>query len=133
MVDFAFEPSSVEVQAGTTVTWTNDGQTPHTATADDGSFDSGNVAPGQSFSQAFEQPGTFDYHCEFHPQMTGAVVVQGEGGSQPTQPRVQRQRGGDGLPETGVDVGAFLYLAAALIATGAALLRLNRDKALGSK
>src|SRR5215217_3160484 len=75
VVDFAFEPGTLTVPAGTTVTWTNTGNRPHTVTADDGSFDSGRLDPGEQFSQTFDQPGTFAYHCGFHPEMQGSIVV----------------------------------------------------------
>ena len=75
VVDFAFEPATVTVPAGATVTWTNTGSRPHTVTADDGSFDSGRLDPGEQFSQTFDQPGTFTYHCGFHPEMQGSIVV----------------------------------------------------------
>jgi plastocyanin len=78
VVDFDFEPGTVSVPAGATVTWTNNGSRPHTVTADDGSFDSGRLDPGEQFSQTFDQPGTFAYHCGFHPEMQGAVVVTEE-------------------------------------------------------
>ena len=75
VVDFAFEPATVTVPAGATVTWTNTGARPHTVTADDGSFDSGRLDPGEQFSQTFDQPGTFTYFCGFHPEMQGSIVV----------------------------------------------------------
>jgi plastocyanin len=75
IVDFAFQPASLEIPAGTTMTWTNSGAATHTATADNGAFDSGRLAPGASFSQTFNSAGTFTYHCEIHPQMTGTIVV----------------------------------------------------------
>jgi plastocyanin len=75
IVNFAFEPASVDVPVGGTVTWTNNGGAPHTVTADDGAFDSGELAPGASFSQTFDAAGTFTYHCNIHPQMTGTVNV----------------------------------------------------------
>src|SRR5215211_3287311 len=75
VVDFAFDPGTLTVPAGATVTWTNAGSRPHTVTADDGSFDSGRLDPGEQFSQVFEQPGTFTYHCGFHPEMQGSIVV----------------------------------------------------------
>src|SRR5215212_1690693 len=75
VVDFAFEPGMLTVPAGATVTWTNAGSRTHTVTADDGSFDSGRLDPGEQFSQTFDQPGTFTYHCGFHPEMQGAIVV----------------------------------------------------------
>src|SRR5215213_9794642 len=75
VVDFAFEPGTLSVPVGATVTWTNTGSRPHTVTADDGSFDSGRLDPGEQFSQTFDQPGTYTYHCGFHPDMQGSIVV----------------------------------------------------------
>src|SRR5215212_5942076 len=75
VVDFAFEPGTISVPVGATVTWTNTGSRPHTVTADDGSFDSGRLDPGEQFSQTFDQPGTYTYHCGFHPEMQGTIVV----------------------------------------------------------
>jgi plastocyanin len=75
IVDFAFEPPAVSVTAGSTVTWTNSGAAPHTATSDSGAFDSGTLQPGASFSQTFDTPGTFGYLCTIHPSMTGTVTV----------------------------------------------------------
>src|SRR4051794_4215731 len=75
IVDFAFQPASLEVTAGTTVTWTNSGAAPHTVTADDGAFDSGTLQPGSTFSFTFDTPGTFAYHCEIHPNMTATIIV----------------------------------------------------------
>jgi plastocyanin len=75
--DFAFSPNPVEVPVGGTVTWTNQDQVPHTATAEDrGVLQSGTISPGSSFSQVFDQAGEFPYFCEFHPNMTGTIVVQ---------------------------------------------------------
>jgi plastocyanin len=75
VVDFAFEPAMVMIEAGDTVTWTNAGVRPHTVTADDGSFDSGRLDPGEQFSFTFNEPGTFAYVCGFHPEMQGSVMV----------------------------------------------------------
>ena len=72
---FVFQPGSLEVMAGTTVTWTNDDPTPHTVTAVDGSFDSGAIASGATFSQTFDTAGTFAYACAIHPTMTGTIIV----------------------------------------------------------
>jgi plastocyanin len=76
IVDFAFAPQEVTVAAGTTVTWTNEDWAPHTVTATEGSFDSGRLDTGQSFSYSFDESGTFAYFCTFHPGMTGSVIVQ---------------------------------------------------------
>jgi plastocyanin len=75
--DFFFEPDQLTIAPGTTVTWVNDGQTPHTSTADDGTWDSGTLQPGESFSFTFDEPGTYSYLCEIHPEMTGTVNVTG--------------------------------------------------------
>lgn len=75
--DFAFGPNPIELAAGDTVTWTNQDQVPHTATAEDrGVLQSGAISPGSSFSQVFPDAGEFAYFCEFHPNMTGTIVVQ---------------------------------------------------------
>ena len=74
--DFQFTPPSVTVKVGGTVTWTNNGPSTHTVTADDGSFDSGNLNAGKTFSHTFQTAGTFSYHCSIHPFMKAEVVVQ---------------------------------------------------------
>ena len=88
VVDFAFNPETLEVAIGTTVVFTNRGAAPHTATSDDGAFDSGRIDSGASFSLTFDAPGTYAYHCEFHPNMRATItVVQGEDGEDdPTAP-----------------------------------------------
>jgi plastocyanin len=73
MVDNAFEAKSITVDVGDEVTWTNAGAAPHTATADD--FDSGSVAPGETFTWTAEEPGTVTYVCTFHPGMEGTITV----------------------------------------------------------
>ena len=75
IASFAFAPPSVTVKAGTTVKWTNEDTVSHTITADDGSWGSGSLGKGQSFSQVFTQAGTFTYYCTIHPSMKGTVVV----------------------------------------------------------
>ena len=75
IANFAFQPDSLQVATGTTVTWTNADSTAHTVTADDGAFDAGPLAPGASFTQTFTTPGTYTYHCQIHPFMTGTIVV----------------------------------------------------------
>ena len=75
VVDVAFQPADIEVPAGTTVGWTNEDPFAHTVTARDGAFDSGAVDGGVTYSQTFEQPGSYDYFCAIHPSMTGTVTV----------------------------------------------------------
>src|SRR6478752_5705287 len=67
--NFAFSVATLSISAGTQVTWTNNDATAHTVTADDGSFNSGNIAPGASFSHTFNNMGTVNYHCAIHPMM----------------------------------------------------------------
>ena len=75
--DNFFDPPDVAVEPGSTITWTNNGDEPHTVTADDGSFDSGMLNPGDSYTVAFGGQGTVTYHCEIHPEMRGSVTVGG--------------------------------------------------------
>jgi plastocyanin len=78
---FAFSPATLTVTVGTTVTWTNMTQAPHTVTSDDGkTFDSGSSNPvspsGGTFSFTFTKAGTFTYHCQIHPFMKAIIIVQ---------------------------------------------------------
>jgi plastocyanin len=76
--DFAFHPASVTVPAGGRVVWVNcddAGSDAHTSTSDGPAWDSGLLAPGEVYSRTFDQAGSFPYHCEPHPSMTGAIVV----------------------------------------------------------
>jgi len=75
IVDFAFEPAELEVTAGTTVTWTNVGGQPHTATAEDGSFDTGVLTTDKRASHTFTEPGTYPYVCTLHESTMQAVLV----------------------------------------------------------
>ncbi len=75
IVDFAFDPDSIEIVIGTTVEWTNLGDAPHTTTANDGTWDSGTLSNGGSFSFTFNETGVYDYICTIHPSMEGVVVV----------------------------------------------------------
>jgi plastocyanin len=73
---WAFQPHSLEVAPGATVTWVNNSDVAHTVTGDDLAFDdSGLIEPGDSFSQTFDEPGTYRYRCGPHPEMTGVIVV----------------------------------------------------------
>jgi plastocyanin len=72
----AFAPSPVVIAPGGTVTWTINANTSHTSSADDGSWNSGNIAPGAQFSRTFANAGSYTYHCQIHPGMVGTVTVQ---------------------------------------------------------
>lgn len=73
---FAFNPGTLSVAVGTKVTWTNDDSVAHTVTANDGSFDSGQLQPGNTFSHTFSKAGTIAYHCNNHPSMTATIIVK---------------------------------------------------------
>ncbi len=79
--DSRFTPSSITVQAGTTVTWTHKGTITHTVTSGernnpDGLFNSGDLNNGGIFSFTFNTPGTYKYFCFYHIPMTGTVIVK---------------------------------------------------------
>jgi plastocyanin len=74
---FAFAPVTLTVPVGTTVTWTNRDEEPHTVAASDGSFHSPGMGTGATFAHTFPNAGTFDYVCSIHPMMRGTVVVTG--------------------------------------------------------
>jgi LPXTG-motif cell wall-anchored protein len=83
IADFSFRAPTITVRVGQTVTWTNRGPSSHTATAGDGSFDTGVLRKGASASHRFARAGTFAYQCKIHPFMKGTVRVVGASGSQP--------------------------------------------------
>lgn len=70
-----FSPAAISVKRGETVTWRNNDIVPHTATAA-GRFDSGEIAPGKTFSKKMEKPGDYDYICTYHPGMKGRIEVK---------------------------------------------------------
>jgi plastocyanin len=76
-----FSPAHIQVVLGTTVTWTNQDNVPHNVTLSPVVMSSSNdwesrlLYPGQSFSYTFTSQGTFQYHCQEHPGMIGAVIV----------------------------------------------------------
>jgi plastocyanin len=86
--DFFFDPDQITVAPGTTVTWVNDGEAPHTVTSTDGKdLDSATLQPEDTYSFTFEDGDageTYAYQCTIHPQMTGSVKVSGGGGAMPS-------------------------------------------------
>jgi plastocyanin len=74
--DYFFDPPTFTVKAGTRITITNLGYHDHSATSDKGVFDSGTLAPGQSFSFTFQDKGEFIFYCKFHPEMHAKIIVQ---------------------------------------------------------
>ncbi|HET8813535.1 MAG TPA: cupredoxin family copper-binding protein [Solirubrobacterales bacterium] len=75
--DFAYTPDPVTIEEGGKVTWINRDSAPHTATAEDGSFDTGTLDEGKLNSESFKKAGTYAYICSIHPQMQGTVEVVG--------------------------------------------------------
>jgi LPXTG-motif cell wall-anchored protein len=148
IVDFEFQPGSVTIDQGDTVTWTNNGPTAHSATAPDGSFDTGIFPAGQSRSHTFEQAGTFSYICTPHPNMHGTIVVRASqsgggdtpdssaggggdsggssGGGSGTGAESAQTDTGPSLPNTGSDSGALLVLGALMLLLGIAVHRRAR-------
>jgi LPXTG-motif cell wall-anchored protein len=141
IADFNFSPATITINEGDTITWNNNGPTPHSATANDGSFDTGILRKGQSGSHTFNQAGSFSYYCTPHPYMKATVVVQAAqsgggdtGGSGSGAAGGSGSTGGTGadasqsddaptLPDTGSDSGALLVLGGLLLALGLAVRR----------
>jgi plastocyanin len=76
LYDDRFEPMTLAVALGSTVRWMNYGKHTHTVTAADGTWDSGDIGPGQSYSATFSKPGTYHFYCRHHQGMRGMIVVQ---------------------------------------------------------
>ncbi|MGH2812413.1 MAG: cupredoxin domain-containing protein [Actinomycetota bacterium] len=140
MVDNAFQPGTIAVQPGTTVTWINNGKVIHTATGDGGGFDSGVLGAGASFSFTFSEPGRYPYYCQIHGAaggvgMAGAVVVQGAPGDSASTPGSAGSESAPevsgapatvvagGLPNTGREAGLWALVGALLIVAGTILVR----------
>ncbi len=78
MMGTSFSPATITVPVGTTITWKNASNMPHTSTSDNGVWDTGNIAAGASATTKFSTAGTFPYHCTYHVAlgMVGTVVVK---------------------------------------------------------
>jgi len=74
--NFSFMPASLTVPAGTTVTWVNRDDVPHTIASTEKKFKSQVLDTDEQFSYKFTDPGTYEYYCSIHPKMTGKIVVQ---------------------------------------------------------
>jgi LPXTG-motif cell wall-anchored protein len=142
--DFKFFPKTITVNEGDSVTWNNNGPTLHTATAEDGSFDTGNLNKGDSDTITFDSAGRIPYICTPHPFMKGTVVVKAassgsggsdsdtDGGEEPTVTTADDTASGsdddsDGLPATGFETLAIALLGMGTL--GAGLLLRRRDQA----
>lgn len=79
IVDIDYEPGEVTVAKGGTITWTNDGNLPHTVTKDSGpgpDFSSDTLSNGDTYEQTFDTAGTIEYVCKIHPQQRGTITVE---------------------------------------------------------
>ena len=74
--NFSFSPNNISVTSGQEVVFTNNDSVTHNILADDNSFSSGQLKPGQSYQKTFLNVGTISYHCSIHPSMTGQIEVQ---------------------------------------------------------
>ena len=82
--NFVFEPARLTIKAGTTVTWVNRDDIPHTVASKDRLFKSKAMDTEESYSFTFTTPGEYDYFCSLHPHMTGTIVVEGQAGNAAT-------------------------------------------------
>lgn len=73
---FKFAPAALTIKAGDSVEWTNHDIAPHTATDEEGDWDTGTLSRSQSATLTFKTPGTYSYFCAFHPQMTATLTVE---------------------------------------------------------
>jgi len=74
--NFSFGPGTLTVPVGTTVTWTNRDDIPHTVVSTEGAFKSKVLDTDEKFAYTFSKAGTYPYFCSIHPKMTGKVIVQ---------------------------------------------------------
>jgi hypothetical protein len=132
MEDNFFDPANITVEPGTTVTWVQGGNNPHTTTSYDGLWDSGMIEGGSggTFSFTFEEPGTYDYFCVPHEQlgMIGTVTVTGSiatatAAASPTATALA-DTGGPPITPLSITVAATL----ALVVTGVVALALLRRR-----
>jgi plastocyanin len=77
--NFNFTPPTLIIPPGTTVTWTNDDDSPHSVREKDGKFKSAALDTDEKFSQTFAAPGEYEYFCSIHPRMVGKIVVKSMG------------------------------------------------------
>lgn len=101
---WGYNPDSLSVVTGTTITWRNTGATPHTVTDEDGAFDSGTLQPGQTYVRTFNKPVAITYYCEPHPWMTATLVVAKPGEKPPVvKPKPDGESKGEFKPPTVID------------------------------
>jgi len=74
--EFTFAPAALTVPVGTTVTWTNHDEEPHTVTSATGAFGSTGLSNEETFARTFTRPGTYEYFCALHPHMKATLIVK---------------------------------------------------------
>jgi LPXTG-motif cell wall-anchored protein len=145
IADFHFAPSTTTIHVGDTITWSNSGPSSHTATATNGSFNTGILKKGHSASHTFTQAGTFAYVCQIHPFMHGTIIVLASTTTTTTSATTSTPTttptattptattaaatpapAGPTLPNTGFNVLSGLSAGLVLLGTGAALRRTRR-------
>jgi plastocyanin len=137
--NFKFSPGTSSVHVGDTITWTNRDIAPHTATAKDGSFDTGTINKNKSGSHTFTKAGSFAYICSIHPSMKGTVTVlassSGGSGGSGSGGTSSGTSGGNGsgststpsssspsnLPHTGFDIAVVVLIAMCMTGSGMSL------------
>ena len=125
---FSFSPAQITIAVGDTITWTNSDAQAHTASADDGAWDSGPLpGTGATRSVTFQQAGTFPYHCDIHPTMTGTVTVQAAGATAPATDAGQRTSDGGGS-DGGLVVGLAIAATAWVVTFAIVRRRLTRAR-----
>ena len=145
IADFSFAPATFTINQGDTVTWVNNGPTAHSATANNGSFNTGILKAGQSASHTFAQAGTFSYYCQPHPFMKASIVVQaaqtggtsggstdsgatGSTGSSGTGATAAQADGGPTLPNTGGDAAPLVILGGLMLVLGFGIHRRSVER-----
>jgi MYXO-CTERM domain-containing protein len=135
--DFAFSPRSITVAAGDRVRWTNRDAVEHTATARNGSFDTGLLGQGETGSVRFTIPGTYRYVCTPHPTMTGTIVVRAAAGARPPDTSTvsgDRHGGsGPGDVDPGGPRGVALALLGLVVLLAARVLRRRAETTAASR
>ena len=103
IIDFAFRPGSIDARVGDSVTFVNDGQAPHTATARNGGFDTGTIAAGRRRSIVLATAGSFSIYCTIHPEMTGTIRVADASGATPAGEPAGSAAADSALEDAGFD------------------------------
>jgi plastocyanin len=128
--DYKFTPPSITVNVGDTVTWTNNGPTGHSATANDGTFDTGVLNKASTGSYRFTKAGTFGYHCSPHPYMKATVIVKAASGGTSTPTSTSNTSNSSStpshsssLPHTGLEIASVVLAGLLLLGAGVAIRR----------